>query len=160
MTPNENLPMPSPKEPKSPPPCKVILLLRLAGQVRFGVRNEDGSRGFPTMPFPNLLAIDQALEEFARGELGLADPIAHGIFVERPDPNGSLYYLVEERAQPPRKAQSAREARSAWEGAGIDWMEARPAAQSLGPEDRRALARAMGYLSGQHFSPGRRGHDG
>ena len=145
--------MPSPKEPKSPPPCKVILLRREAGQIRFGVRNDSEAPGFPTIPFPNLLAIDQALEDFARQELGWADPIAHAKFVERPDPNGSLYYLVEEQAQSPQKAQSPQET------AEIDWLEARPASQRLGAEDRRALARAMGYLSGQHFAPGRRGND-
>ncbi len=138
---------PSSNEPPPPPPCRVILLRREGGQFRFGLREDAaGKAHLPAMPFPNLLAIDQALETFARHELGLSNPLVHSKFVERPDPQGSLYYLVEARSP----------FRSATEG--TVWMEARRAAERLGTEERKALARAIGYLSGQHFPPRRTGN--
>ena len=132
------------KQAKSPLGCKVILLQRRHGQMRFGILAPGRGGGFAPMPFPDLLAMDQALEAFASGELGLGHPEVHGRFVERPLPDGMLYYLVEERA---REKSPARD---------IEWLDARAAAERLEGEDRGALARAMGYLSGQRFAGGRR----
>ena len=92
--------------------------------MRFGVVEAERGAEFPAASFPGLLAIDRELAAFAAESLGLGAPRIHERFVERPDPRGALYYLVEELSRP-------------------------EVAERVGQADRKALAKAMFYLSGQ-----------
>ena len=133
--------MTEPNEPKSRIGCKVILLHRPGGRVRFGIVEAEGGAEFPVAPFPDLLAIDRELAAFAAESLGLGEPAVHERFVERPDPRGALYYLVEDLARPDSPAGTAARP--------VRWLDARDVAQRVGPTDRNALAKAMIFLSGQ-----------
>lgn len=130
------------REAKSRTACKVILVHRRGGRIRFGLADEAPDGGFAAMPLPDLLGIDTALEAFAREALGLGQPSAHARFVERPHPQGRLYYLVEELAGPESPAR------------GVAWLDAREALARLDIADRQALARAIAYLSGQEIGRG------
>jgi hypothetical protein len=118
--------------------CKVIVMHRAEGRVRFGLTEGDGRLAVPWAPFASLLAIDAALVAFARETLGLEGIRIHERFVERPDPLGAIYYLVE--AEPPPGE------------AALVWREAahvlREEPEGLGTADRKALALAMRFLSG------------
>ena len=116
--------------------------------MRFGVagRPAPGAApagvAFPTGPFPNLLAIDAALAAFAREELGIERVRIHERFVERPDPEGAIYYLIEAEEASPGKSRDA-----------LTWLDAADAARRLDPPDRAALARAIRFLSGTGAAP-------
>ncbi len=109
--------------------------------MRFGIVEAEGGAEFPAAPFPGLLAIDRELAAFAAESLGLGAPRIHERFVERPDIRGALYYLVEELSRPDSPAGSA-----AWP---VRWLHAAEVAERVGQADRKALAKAMIYLSGQ-----------
>ena len=133
--------MTEPNEPKSRIGCKVILFHRPGGRVRFGVVEAERGAEFPAASFPGLLAIDRELAAFAAESLGLGEPRIHERFVERPDPRGALYYLVEELSRPESPAGSA--------ALPVRWLHAAEVAERVGQADRKALAKAMIYLSGQ-----------
>lgn len=137
-------------ETESPWRCKVIVLRREAGRVRFGLVQEPREASGlafaampPGRPFPNLLTIDRALEDFAREALGLERVRIHERFVERPERRGAIYYLVEADLLAGR-AHAALPAA----GPALLWREAAEAAAKLDPPDRAALALAMRYLAG------------
>ena len=119
--------MTEPNEPKSRIGCKVILFHRPGGRVRFGVVEAERGAEFPAASFPGLLAIDQELAAFAAESLGLGEP--------------RLYYLVEELSRPESPAGSA--------ALPVRWLHAAEVAERVGQADRKALAKAMIYLSGQ-----------
>ena len=128
--------------------CKVVVLRREGGRVRFGVARRPaagaapGGVAFPTGPFPNLLAIDAALAAFAREKLGIERVRIHERFVERPDPEGAIYYLIEAEHPSPGGAAGT-----------LTWLDAADAARRLDPPDRVALARAIRFLSGTGAAP-------
>ncbi len=124
------------KEPKSTPGCKVVLFRRAGRDVRFGLRDEEGRQGFPALAFPDLMEIDSALLAFGRETLGLVQPKVHGRFVERPSPTGWLFYLLEECAPP-----------GPGEGDCVHWGELGRVMPELDPEERKALVRAIRYLT-------------
>jgi hypothetical protein len=133
--------MPERRQSKSAPGCKAIVIRRQGATIEFGLRRAPPESGFPVLPMPDLLAIDQALLAFGREALALRDPDVHGRFVERPAARGWLYYLIEECAPPqPLRADAAAESTLAW----YDLAGVLP---RLPAEDRKAVALAIRYLT-------------
>lgn len=120
----------------------MIVLRRKGTLIQFGAAAGDAPAAFPWAPFPDLLAIDTALRGWVRESLGLKPIRIHERFVERPDPEGAIYYLVETSGAP------------AAPDIPLQWLDAGQAARLLARADRAALARAMRYLAGAAARPG------
>lgn len=111
--------------------------------IRVGVEEPEGRTALPWAPFPNLLAIDATLRDWAHDTLGLEAIAIHDRFVERPDPAGALYYLIE--SGPLDTVTASMEP-----NAPLRWLDTADALRRLAQPDRAALAKAVRFLAGQH----------
>ncbi|MBI4082060.1 MAG: hypothetical protein HY423_05560 [Candidatus Lambdaproteobacteria bacterium] len=133
--------MAEPRQSKSAPGCKVIVIRRVGATIEFGLRRATLDEGLPVLPMPDLLAIDQALLAFGREALALRDPDVHGRFVERPAAGRWLFYLLEERAPHPQPRADTGAERV------LEWRDFAGVLPRLPPEDRKAVALAIRYLA-------------